>query len=109
MPASSDSRIPVARNRAASRQPLPQRTALHRDEHAADPVEPIVGCPLRTDTASMVRSPSPDSIIATATRSYGRDAPAASISPKGRYTSPSVRPCPRVRRLLRSALTSRRF
>ncbi len=44
------------------------------------------GLPLRAGTVSMVRSASSDSLRATATRSYSGDVPAASTSPKCRYT-----------------------
>src|ERR1700722_13196016 len=39
----------------------------------------------------MARNASPDSLRATATRSYSGDVPAASTSPKYRYTSARVR------------------
>src|SRR4051794_20122727 len=52
------------------------------------------GCRLRAGAASMARSASSDSLRATATRSYSGDVPAATTSPKRRYTSASVRTLP---------------
>src|SRR4051794_14706144 len=51
-----------------------------------------VGCRWRAGAAWMARNASSDSLRATATRSYSGDVPAASLCPKCRYTSPSVRP-----------------